>query len=172
MKFCGKCKVTKDDASFNKRRGGLQPNCRECQNAYSASHYLSNKPAYFGRAKKSRSIALQELNEIKNVPCQDCKGRFHPVAMDFDHVGEKLFDIARGYRAKARSAVMAEIAKCEIVCSNCHRVRTFNRLKLPSSTSVTECHPPCRVVSKPIGRVAERQCDGLLGFDSRPCNHT
>ncbi len=49
--------------------------------------------------------------------------------MDFDHVrGEKLFGIveARG-SAIAWQTVLNEIAKCDLVCANCHRMRTYIR---------------------------------------------
>ena len=60
----------------------------------------------------------------------DCGGSFPPVCMDFDHVrGEKLFNIgseARGGVGWER--ILAEVAKCELVCANCHRIRTYNRM--------------------------------------------
>jgi hypothetical protein len=44
--------------------------------------------------------------------------------MDFDHVrGEKLFGIAVNMNI-SWERLEAEIAKCEIVCANCHRIRT------------------------------------------------
>lgn len=48
--------------------------------------------------------------------------------MDFDHrPGEtKLFDICLGYRY-SRKKLDAEIAKCDVVCANCHRDRTYKR---------------------------------------------
>ena len=49
--------------------------------------------------------------------------------MDFDHVnGDKLDDIfAMRMRTVSREAIAAEIAKCEVVCANCHRARTHMR---------------------------------------------
>jgi hypothetical protein len=49
--------------------------------------------------------------------------------MDFDHIsGEKKNNVgtmvAHGH---SRQAVMDEIAKCDLVCANCHRIRTRNR---------------------------------------------
>ncbi len=44
--------------------------------------------------------------------------------MDFDHVrGKKLFNIANG-RYRTWKSVIIEIAKCDLVCANCHRIRT------------------------------------------------
>jgi hypothetical protein len=69
------------------------------------------------------------LEEAKSQPCADCDTQFHLAAMQFDHVkGDKKFNLAS---ATAQSpnieALKEEIAKCEIVCANCHSVRTHNR---------------------------------------------
>lgn len=62
---------------------------------------------------------------IKADPCADCGGRFPPECMDFDHVrGEKIRGVAQMmHYSKAR--LCAEILKCELVCANCHRTRTY-----------------------------------------------
>ena len=57
----------------------------------------------------------------------DCGGRFEPHQMDFDHrgPGTKLFNLTKGrVLLMATAKVLAEVAKCDIVCANCHRVRT------------------------------------------------
>jgi hypothetical protein len=57
----------------------------------------------------------------------DCKGSFDPVCMDWDHVrGEKLFNIANDY-TRSLQTLLVEIAKCDLICSNCHRLRTKAR---------------------------------------------
>ena len=72
----------------------------------------------------------QELFDIKDVPCFDCGIKYHPACMDFDHrEGEiKSFNIGR-LSAWNKKTLMIEVAKCDIVCANCHRLRTFNRIK-------------------------------------------
>lgn len=79
-------------------------------------------------ARKKRSEWFAFIAEIKSVPCMDCGGAFDPVCMDFDHrPGEiKLLAVSMGYRV-AREIALAEIAKCDIVCANCHRLRTHRR---------------------------------------------
>lgn len=65
------------------------------------------------------------INELKERPCVDC-GRSYPTyVMDFDHVrGKKRFNmhIAAYYKI---ATILEEIAKCVLVCANCHRIRTF-----------------------------------------------
>ncbi len=77
---------------------------------------------------KSRLLAFREwLNTLKGNPCLDCGKVLHPVAMDFDHVrGEKVNSISSMW-SWGRDRVLAEIDKCELVCANCHRVRTQSR---------------------------------------------
>jgi len=79
-------------------------------------------------AAKRRQAYRDMLNAVKDTPCKDCGGRFPPVCMDFDHVrGEKLFQLAEGF-CRSAADVADEIAKCEVVCANCHRIRTHSRL--------------------------------------------
>lgn len=66
--------------------------------------------------------------------CVDCGYAEHPHALEFDHVrGEKKFAIGSGH-CRGAEALMAEIEKCEVVCANCHRVRTHNRRYERAST--------------------------------------
>ena len=78
------------------------------------------------RARAYRTKLRAHLHELKSSPCADCGRRFDPVCMDFDHrPGEaKLFGIGKSLHVK-REDLLAEIAKCDLVCANCHRIRTF-----------------------------------------------
>ena len=73
------------------------------------------------RSKQKRD-ALYERLKLK--PCTDCNGIFPPCVMEFDHVrGKKLKPVSQ-LRSDKMSTLMAEISKCDLVCSNCHRMRT------------------------------------------------
>lgn len=76
--------------------------------------------------RKNRDKIRSYLAELRsNTPCNDCKQVFHWVAMDFDHVrGVKVVELSK---AKTWQKVFDELPKCDIVCSNCHRIRTFTR---------------------------------------------
>lgn len=76
-----------------------------------------------GRAKKIKQF-LADYKLEKG--CIDCGYNKHHSALEFDHIkGKKTLNIAW---AKSISQAKKEIEKCEVVCSNCHRVRTYNRL--------------------------------------------
>ena len=70
-----------------------------------------------------------KLRALKAGACTDCGLRYPPYVMDFDHRPgeEKLFTIGTGV-TRSDAAILAEIAKCDLVCANCHRVRTYQRL--------------------------------------------
>lgn len=59
--------------------------------------------------------------------CMDCKMFYPGFMLDFDHVrGQKLFNI--GNRVlRSKQALNAEVAKCDVVCKNCHALRTHKR---------------------------------------------
>jgi 5-methylcytosine-specific restriction endonuclease McrA len=59
--------------------------------------------------------------------CADCGYDKHPRALDFNHLKDKSFNIGGNGRETKWAAILAEIEKCEVVCSNCHRIRTDQR---------------------------------------------
>lgn len=78
-----------------------------------------------GHKRWRRAIAAK-IDEAKNKPCADCGGRFPPCVMEFHHVrGIKKFGISESGRGQAKAwwLVEREIAKCVILCSNCHKIR-------------------------------------------------
>lgn len=69
------------------------------------------------------------VRKIKSQPCMDCKLSFPYYVMHFDHVrGIKLGNINTLVKVASMEKLVAEIAKCEIICANCHAIRTYNRL--------------------------------------------
>src|SRR5574337_1233575 len=70
---------------------------------------------------------------FKSGPCTDCGGTFDSSCMDLDHVperGHKTGNIGEFTRGKLRGSMedlWKEVAKCDLVCSNCHRLRTKSR---------------------------------------------
>lgn len=93
--------------------------------AYRATH-----PDWAGaRQRKRTSEFRSKIAAIKvERGCVDCGYNAHPDALDFDHLPDfdKLFDLAKGW-SRSWDAVLQEITKCEVVCANCHRIRTAAR---------------------------------------------
>lgn len=84
-----------------------------------------------GRTRDRRNKIRRYIQEVKTgVPCADCKEIYPYWMMEFDHLRDKSFTIATVvYQLKiSLERLKEEIAKCEIVCSNCHKNRTHWRL--------------------------------------------
>jgi hypothetical protein len=66
------------------------------------------------------------IAEQKAHPCVDCGIQYPVFVMQFDHVrGEKRFNIGRATtKIKSIQTLLEEISKCDLVCANCHAIRT------------------------------------------------
>jgi hypothetical protein len=65
-----------------------------------------------------------------NHGCADCGYAEHHAALDFDHrPGTVKVRDVKGGQQLGWEALLAEIAKCDVVCANCHRIRTYERLR-------------------------------------------
>lgn len=92
------------------------------------THYQRNKDYYKAVNKKNKMIAKQFIYRVKRfLRCADCGLRDHRV-LDFDHLSDKIMPIAimqsRGWGVES---IKKEMRKCQAVCANCHRIRTYNR---------------------------------------------
>lgn len=94
--------------------------------------YPKNKIIHIARVKKLKMRLVKHLENLKRSgKCVDCGflGRNFPSVLDYHHMRDKKFNI--GDFAKfvlSLSGLEKEIAKCELICANCHRIRTFTRL--------------------------------------------
>lgn len=94
-------------------------------------YYEKNPEVYRLRAVAQRARNLAHVVAAKDKPCLDCGNRYPHYVMDFDHVrGEKIGDVSALMRNASIAKIDAEIAKCDLVCSNCHRERTWERLRV------------------------------------------
>jgi hypothetical protein len=89
---------------------------------------LSTAPGTVARRERWR-IQARVLDDLRDRPCVDCGGRFPPCAMDFDHrdPATKRSSVTRLVGRAGTARLLDEAAKCDIVCANCHRLRTFER---------------------------------------------
>ncbi len=71
-------------------------------------------------AERRRKI----LEELKSVPCSDCGNKYPVYVMDFHHREgeEKIRGVSH---MTSVSAIIKEAQKCDVVCANCHRIRTW-----------------------------------------------
>lgn len=137
-KICNTCNEEKstDDFYFrNKKEGKLHGRCKICseQSRKNKEHYEKYKDDYKARSKVRKKKVINEntdhlLAYLEHHPCVDC-GNTNPIVLEFDHLDrkEKEFTISSKMSDYSWDRIMTEIKKCEVVCSNCHKIRTANQ---------------------------------------------
>jgi len=96
------------------------------------SYYLGSdqRAKNVQRSQRRRSDIRQKIAEIKEaVGCVDCGIKYPYYVLDFDHLtnDNKVDNIAKMVTYLPVEEILREIDKCEVVCANCHRERTFKR---------------------------------------------
>lgn len=148
MKMCNKCKAQKSLDLFYRRvdsNDGLSPICKVCTAIGRKMYYKTNRQKAINYARswysKNRAHAIKLeverkrriikerkqilLGYLRSHPCVDC-GEGDIRVLDFDHVrGIKRGNISTIYHKIGIKALIAEIEKCDIRCSNCHRKRHY-----------------------------------------------
>lgn len=95
--------------------------------------------AYWRENSRRLSKRIQDYKESK--PCMDCGVNYPYYVMDLDHViGTKVAGVSR-MKTWSDRRLQEELAKCELVCSNCHRIRTFLRTGMAESVYAVDSKP-------------------------------
>ena len=129
MKTCRICGLPKALEEFGQRArtsDGRQSYCLECSRQMGRRYYGSGKKRTLERKKQNNS-RYRERN--KRIIEEAKKGRLclycvedDPCCLDFHHLGNKKYSIAdMPNLCVSEETLKAEIAKCELICSNCHR---------------------------------------------------
>ncbi len=151
MRRCKSCRIEKPETDFYEawytRQDGTKGRtgkCKPCtiktsakqQTGPSRDGYLAYQKDYRlthkKEKRKDRLNMLAWMDGLKNKPCLDCGRTFPPECMDFDHINPATKSFTISYRVvscgckseKAKETILAEIAKCRLICANCHRIRT------------------------------------------------
>lgn len=101
----------------------------EQRKAYAQKHYRDNIELYAQRNRQRRSAKEQLVEDLKtNGFCTDCNLQYHFCQMQYDHVdSDKIASVSDLIRNGTMQQVLDEINKCELVCANCHSLRTWKR---------------------------------------------
>ncbi len=96
---------------------------REYQREYMQRWYLENKAKHISYVR-NRDMRMQIWFKgyKSTLMCEIC-GENHPACLDFHHIDprEKKFSVSTRRDRPSMEALKAEIAKCRVLCSNCHR---------------------------------------------------
>lgn len=129
MKRCSTCGETKPVEEFywrNKSEGTRNDTCKACSNQLNKDWYRRNRQRQLALKKewrkKRRQITRKMLYDYLIAhPCKNC-GERDPIVLEFHHRGNKKETVSRlatyGFNPQR---LMAEIAKCDVLCANCHR---------------------------------------------------
>ena len=127
-KTCCKCGVEKvlntENFLFNSHNKRFQSLCRLCSKEYQKEHYKKNKTDYLIKQKERRRKWWLWWKEYRaSLKCDSCEEN-HPACLDFHHRDptEKDENISHAVHIGwSKKRILAEIAKCDVLCSNCHR---------------------------------------------------
>lgn len=131
MRECKKCFILKPETEFGRKtKTQLHSYCKPCVRQHSKEHYRNNTKGYRDRIDAKKSFLRKLLIDLKNdKACMDCGIIYPYYVMDFDHrdASTKIAEVSKLVSNGELQALLDEIAKCDLVCANCHRRRTYLR---------------------------------------------
>lgn len=113
-KTCSRCFINKPLTEFYPQKLAHRGYCKTCTKELTLKTQLRHQTV---------------LGFVKTTAgCADCGYNTHFAALDFDHLPgtEKKFKLC-STSCRSWASIWEEVMKCEVVCSNCHRVRTMDR---------------------------------------------
>jgi hypothetical protein len=133
-------------AAYSRHRRKKE-DCAVCRKAVAEQRKARYKPKERRRSEQSRVKGRTAVIEekLRRGSCMDCGlavTRDNYFCFDFDHrnPAEKAFTISSKRKDVAESVLQAEFAKCDLVCANCHRIRTHVQFKTGVLTGMKATH--------------------------------
>ena len=145
MRNCSQCKKEKNEKEFytRKERNSYISACKSCTCSNNKKKRALNKKLRKGKLgleakKESKRLSLINVfNKIKRRKywidryklikgCSNCGYKEASCALDFDHINPKTKDFQpTSNLGCSLKRIFSELKKCQILCSNCHRIKTF-----------------------------------------------
>lgn len=157
MKICNVCKVEKPTLSFavnRTKKSGRSDTCLVCARERNKAWYDKNRKKQITKTNQQRKLRRAWMAELvwqyaESCGCAIC-GEKDRIVLEFHHLRDKKFMISWALGNAGWESIANEIAKCVILCANCHRrVHAGTR-------SVADCSP-CDIT---------RWCNGsMTGFE-------
>lgn len=138
MRTCTTCKITKEDSEYffrDKKTGRLHSQCKQCYSLKRRTnwelYYNKHGSKYRENAVKRSArlkakLRLQMLDYLSDKSCVIC-GYSDSRALEFDHINpnSKTIGIAKAMSdIWSWNRILEEIDKCQILCANCHKIKT------------------------------------------------
>jgi hypothetical protein len=138
MKTCSRCKQDKKYSQFHKNKtkpDGYQHVCKLCKAEFHKLAYPGKREEFLDKNSTRRSNWKAYINKHKQK-CAICPEGGIPEVLDFHHLDpdKKRFNIPditkECFNESHKTRFLDEIAKCVLVCSNCHRKIHLGLLKI------------------------------------------
>jgi hypothetical protein len=135
LKTCSSCYTQRDlELDFHRDRSqedGRSRRCKACKQASDADRYRRTAVRRRAAQQAAYRKCQELLRRLKSAPCTDCTGSFPYQVMQFDHPNprNKKANVADVVSTGSVNSLLAEIAKCDLVCSNCHILRTVRQIE-------------------------------------------
>lgn len=133
-KVCRKCNQEKplEEFGFRAKNADKRSNkCKECVRNDTQA-WREADPERYRLSKQASQQATAAVNKawirdyLQSHPCVDCD-ESDWVVLEFDHLGDKTEALGRMIHRLSLKRIKEEVMKCNVVCANCHRRRTYNR---------------------------------------------
>jgi 5-methylcytosine-specific restriction endonuclease McrA len=143
-KLCPKCLKKKSVDKFKPRPDGSISYCYLCEigyyRTYNAKRYatpearnqelIRTKERYHRLFKPARRARKKKLIMLMGGKCALCGYNRSAAALDFDHINPKtkkrtISHLLAVSQPWAWKAALKEAKKCQLICSNCHREKTY-----------------------------------------------
>lgn len=133
MKACRGCQQEKSNEDYywlGPKKNCFSTRCKQCDAKYKKASYQKHREKRIAQSANRKKLFLLEFRKFKEKPCIDCSIQYHPAAMHWHHKPglPKVNNVGTLVNQGKREAALAEIAKCELLCANCHAVRTWGSL--------------------------------------------
>jgi protein-arginine kinase activator protein McsA len=169
VKTCTRCGETKalDQFAPVRRSEPKRHNwCRACFAQNNARYYREHRETQKARLLRNTAIRREQnqrqaIEYLSTHPCVDC-GETDVVVLQFDHLGEKRSNVSALIAGGASSSRVAEeIAKCDVRCANCHRLKTakaWPKLVIDHVSVIAAASPTFRPIQLQLERDQLRTC--------------
>ena len=125
-KICCDCKQEKQIEEFPKHKNGkvvkIRDRCRLCYNKYHNEYNRKNRDKHQKRVKRVEKKNKDYIRDKKiSQGCLICGYKKCARSLHYHHINpdKKLFNISLTYKI-GKEKREEELAKCVLLCSNCH----------------------------------------------------